>query len=147
MLEKRSLSLKEAEILIEAAMDNKLVSVKTPVAVAVVDESGSLIMFSRMDGVNGIGTTLSQNKAYTAALFGLETEGIEERLAKAKLSLLQFTNKRFTSVGGGYPIKDQNGQVIGALGVSGMVNPSDDRKVAKIAASLMMGTGLDQGDV
>jgi uncharacterized protein GlcG (DUF336 family) len=133
MIEKRSLGLNEAQNLVNNILDHKSVSVKTPIAVAVVDSAGELVLFSRMDGVNMIGTLLAQNKAYTAALFGLETEGIEEKLVKAKLSLSQFTNDRFTPMGGGCPIKDKNGQVIGAIGVSGLPSPEEDHRVAKSA--------------
>jgi uncharacterized protein GlcG (DUF336 family) len=91
-----------------------------PFVIAVVDESGVLKAFSRMDGAALLSVQVAQDKAYTAIGFGLPTDGWydfikdDPPLAAGAPSGID----RLIVFGGGYPIKSGD-QVIGGIGVSG----------------------------
>jgi uncharacterized protein GlcG (DUF336 family) len=89
------------------------------VCVAVVDRSGHLVAFLRMDGSPLLSTRLAEDKAYTAVSFGLPTDRWWDviREEPALVHGLPATD-RFVVFGGGVPIEDA-GQVVGAVGVSG----------------------------
>ena len=118
MLTIKRLSLDEAEILIEGAAI-KAREIKVPMCIAVTDESGDLKGFHRMDGAPMLSIGIAQDKAYTAASFGMPTH-VWFDFIKDDPPLLHgiVHTPRLTVFGGGYPIKE-NGEMIGAIGLSG----------------------------
>jgi uncharacterized protein GlcG (DUF336 family) len=91
-----------------------------PSAVAVVDSAGHLIAFTRMDGAAPQAIQIAQDKAYTAAGFGLATGEWHEMMNNdAPLAAGAPSGiARLVAFGGGLPIV-VDGAVIGAIGVSG----------------------------
>jgi len=87
---------------------------------AVVDESGVLKAFERMDGAPLLSVQIAQDKAYTAAGFGLATDAWFDFIKDdAPLALGAPTGiERLVPFGGGYPIQ-VDGSLVGGLGVSG----------------------------
>ena len=103
-------------------------------AIAVVEPSGALVAFGRMDDVQYGSIAVSQAKARSAALFRTATSATEERLAGGRMALLAIEG--MVPVAGGVPIV-VDGRVIGAIGVSGASSAQDDEVArAAIAASL-----------
>jgi uncharacterized protein GlcG (DUF336 family) len=102
-----------------------------PFCIAIVDESGVLKHFERMDGAPLVSVQISQDKAYTAAGFGIPTHGWHEFIKDdPPLALGAPTGiDRLVVFGGGYPIT-VDGQVVGGLGVSGG-HYSEDMAVAE----------------
>lgn len=116
-----------------AAAEEKANAIGVPMSIAVVDESGVLKAFSRMDGAGLLSVKVAQDKAFTAAGFGLAThewydfiKNDPPLLAGAPAGI-----DRLIVFGGGYPIR-LNGEVIGGLGVSGG-HWSQDMEVAEAA--------------
>jgi uncharacterized protein GlcG (DUF336 family) len=101
-------------------------------SIAVVDDSGRLIAFLRMDGAP-LGTIdVSQSKALTAIKFKMPTKFVQDLVSKGGAAMLTIPG--ITALTGGYPI-EQQGQIIGAIGVSGGFGDEDDRTaLAGIAA-------------
>jgi uncharacterized protein GlcG (DUF336 family) len=89
-------------------------------SIAVVDESGVLKAFSRMDGAALQSVAIAQDKAYTAAGFGLPTEDwYNRRTGDPSLALGALARiKRFIVFGGSFPLNVE-GSVVGGIGVSG----------------------------
>jgi uncharacterized protein GlcG (DUF336 family) len=104
--------------------------------VAILDDGGNLKAFSRMDGAPFLCIEMAQNKAYTA-LFGVSTQEFFDFI-KGDPSLLAGipTLSRVAAWGGGFPIK-VDGEVIGAIGVSGAPAVQNDVDCAKAALALM----------
>ncbi len=100
-------------------------------AIAVVDESGLLKTFHRMDGAPLIATQIAQDKAYTAVGFGMPSHGWYDFIKDdAPLALGAPTGiDRLVVFGGGYPIVVDDA-VVGAIGVSGG-HYSEDMQVAE----------------
>ena len=95
-------------------------------AIAVVEPSGELVAFARMDDVPYGAVTLAQQKARTSARFRMTTEDGEKRVQNGRTALLSAED--FVTIGGGVPIIVE-GRVVGALGVSG-ASSSEDGAIA-----------------
>jgi len=117
-LTKASIS-NEAAIEAIRAAETKAVEIGVPMCIAVVDESGILKGFSRMDGAALLSVDIAQDKAYSAVSFGIPTHGWFDFI-KDDPPLLHGIIKtpRLTVFGGGYPISI-DGAVVGGIGVSG----------------------------
>ena len=110
----------EAAHHIIAAAERKARELGTPMVIAIVDESGVLKAFSRMDGAALLSVQIAQDKAYTAAGFGLSTDQWHDFIKNDPPLAAGATAgiSRLVVFGGGYPIKAGD-QVIGGIGVSG----------------------------
>ena len=110
--------------------------------VAILDDGGNLKAFTRMDGGPIPTIEMAQNKAYTA-LLGVSTQEFFNFI-QGDPSLLAGvpTLARMAAWGGGFPIK-VNGEVVGAIGVSGAPALQNDVDCARAALALVSdgGTG------
>jgi glc operon protein GlcG len=103
------------------------------VAVAVVDVSGGLILFHRLDRVQTASLDIAIAKARTAARFRRPTKALEDAVAGGRMAILSFEG--VVAVEGGLPIVVGD-DVIGAIGVSGMTSQQDG-VVAKAGADVV----------
>jgi uncharacterized protein GlcG (DUF336 family) len=88
-------------------------------SIAVHDAGANLLAFHRMDGAALIASEVAQNKSYTAVAGGLSTDKWYEAIKDDEpLRLGLVHTPRLTVFGGGFPIVSE-GQVIGAIGLSG----------------------------
>jgi len=85
-------------------------------AFAVVEPSGELVYFARMDDAPYASIRVAQQKARASARFRMPTAQFEERVLGGRTVLL--SSDEVIAVGGGIPIV-VDGHVVGALGVSG----------------------------
>src|ERR1700694_2575726 len=104
--------------------------------VAILDDGGNLKAFGRMDGAPILCIEIAQNKAYTA-LFGVPTHDLF-KFIQADPSLLAGmpTLARVAAWGGGVPIK-VDGEIVGALGLSGAPTVQNDIDCAQAALALL----------
>ena len=104
--------------------------------VAILDDGGNLKAFNRMDGASMPTIEIALNKAYTA-LFGVSTLDFFNFI-QGDPSLLAGipTLPRVAAWGGGFPIK-VNGEVVGAIGVSGAPTVQNDIDCASAALGLV----------
>jgi uncharacterized protein GlcG (DUF336 family) len=104
--------------------------------VAILDDGGNLKAFRRMDGAPLLSIEIAQNKAYTA-LFGISTQELFNFI-QGDPSLLAGmpTLPRMAAWGGGFPIK-VNGEVVGAIGLSGAPTVQNDVDCAMAALALV----------
>lgn len=117
-LTKASITAEAAEQLLRAA-EAKAREIGVPMVIAVVDESGVLKAFSRMDGAALLSVQIAQDKAYTAVSFGIPTHGWFDFIKDDPPLLHGIVNTpRLVVFGGGYPVQ-VDGAVVGGLGVSG----------------------------
>lgn len=128
------LSLATCDRLIEAGI-RRAQQIGVPMVLAVVDESGNLVAFRRMDGALVVSITLAPHKASTAATVRLPTEELAS-LAQpgAPLYGIDVNIPNLTLVGGGLPLV-ADGVTIGGVGVSGgSVEQDVDVAQAMVAA-------------
>ena len=117
VLKKHSISYELAQEIVKAAVA-KARELGVSENVAILDDGGNLKAFSRMDGASMPTIEIAQKKAYTA-LFGVSTQDFFNFI-QGNPSLLAGipTLSRVAAWGGGFPIK-VNGEVVGAIGLSG----------------------------
>jgi uncharacterized protein GlcG (DUF336 family) len=101
-------------------------------SIAVVDESGFLLYFIRPEGSFAAGATVSIGKAHTAAIFKKATKDFEEIINKGRFTMTALPD--FTPLQGGVPILHE-GQIVGAVGVSGARSAQQDEEVARAGAA------------
>jgi uncharacterized protein GlcG (DUF336 family) len=92
------------------------------VSVAVVDASGELMAFTRMDEAAITSVAVAQAKARTAARFRRPTKALDSSLTAGRTALLAFEG--IMPVEGGVPIV-VGGRVVGGVGVSGVTSQQD----------------------
>jgi uncharacterized protein GlcG (DUF336 family) len=104
--------------------------------VAILDDGGNLKAFTRMDGAPFLCIEMAQNKASTA-LLGVSTQEFFDFI-QADPSLLAGipTLARVAAWGGGFPIK-MDGEVVGAIGISGAPAVQNDVDCARAALALV----------
>jgi glc operon protein GlcG len=103
------------------------------VSIAVVDDGGHPLALERLDGCAPVSAYIATEKARTSALGRRESKGYEEMVNGGRYAFLSAP--LLTSLEGGVPII-VDGQVIGAVGVSG-VKSGQDAQVAKAGAQCL----------
>lgn len=119
----KALSLEMAKTIADAA-ERKAIEKQIKIAIAIMDDHGNLKYYRRMDGNNFISVRMSQLKAMTSASIPISTKALSER-NQALENLPYLAVPDIVLLEGGLPIKTQDGQLIGAIGVSG-ANPELD---------------------
>src|SRR5262249_3391321 len=94
------------------------------VAIAIVDASGGLILFHKLDETQTGSIAVAQGKARAAALFKRPSKALEESIAGGKQAFL--TVDGIVPMQGGVPVC-AGGKVIGAVGVSGVTSAQDEQ--------------------
>ena len=110
------IGMTEALALIERGIE-KSTAQGLKMAFAIVEPSGELVAFARMDDVPYASIRLAQQKASTSARLRLTTAELEERVQTGGRTVL-LSSDEVIAIGGGVPIV-VDGRIIGALGVSG----------------------------
>lgn len=103
------------------------------VSIAVVDDGGHPLALERLDGCAPIGAYIAGEKARSAAIGRRETKGYEDMVNGGRSAFLSAP--LLTSLEGGVPLI-VDGQVIGAVGVSG-VKAEQDAQVAKAGVAAL----------
>ena len=116
-----------------AAARNEALGNQWAVTIAVVDDGGHPLALERLDGAAAISAYIATEKARTAALGRRESKGYEDMVNGGRHAFLAAP--LLTSLEGGVPIIVE-GQVIGAVGVSG-VKAEQDAQVAKAGAQCL----------
>ncbi|MCD6358565.1 MAG: heme-binding protein [Dehalococcoidia bacterium] len=118
-------------------------------SIAVVNEAGAVIAVHRMDGAAALTVDIAIEKAWSTASFNLSTallarmvdyRKVGKQLGDHGLGLLGKSKGRFTPVAGGVPITNENAEVIGAIGASGVppdMGDISDTSVSQIGVSAL----------
>ena len=129
---KKGLNLEGAKKVIAAAVAEAKKLNAPGGAIAVVDEGGNLMAVERLDGTFSAGANISIGKARTAALFKRPTKAFEDIINKGRTAMATLND--FTPLQGGVPII-VDGQIVGAIGVSGAASAQQDEDLAMAGAA------------
>ncbi|MBD2699221.1 heme-binding protein [Spirosoma sp. BT702] len=120
-----SITLEQAEKAVQAAKA-KATEIGTLMNIAVVDSGANLTAFVRMDGAWLGSLDISQKKARTARYFDMPTGEIGKLSQPGgPLYNIEHSNGGLITFPGGIPIKNNSGEIIGAIGVSGSTVDND----------------------
>ena len=131
-----NISLEQAEKMIAAAKE-KATAIDTKMNISVVDAGANLVAFARMDGAWLGSVDISLKKAKTARFFDMNSGDIGELSQPGgALYNIEHSNGGLISFPGGIPIKNKEGEIIGAIGVSGST-VDNDHAVAEAGVSAL----------
>ena len=136
LLTKRVLGLAAAKAMTEAA-EKAATAAGVSVVIAVVDDGANLLFLERMEGAPIGSLEVALRKAKSAALFKTETKAFEAGLASGASALLSLDLVAFE---GGIPAF-VNGQVAGAIGVSGGTASQDGEIARKGIGAISIAVG------
>ena len=128
-----TLTLDGAQKVLQGAMDFAKANAAPGGSIAVVDAGGHLLAFERLDGSFPASANVAIEKARTAALFRFESKKLEDAINGGRDALITVG---YTFLQGGVPVL-YNGQVVGAIGVSGAKSADQDREIALAGAEVM----------
>jgi uncharacterized protein GlcG (DUF336 family) len=129
-----NITLAQAEAAIAAAKI-KAVETNTKMNISIVDAGSNLVAFARMDGAWLGSVDISVKKAKTAAWFTMDTAALSPLVQPGKsLYNIEHSNGGLITFPGGVVIKNTEGEIIGAIGVSGST-VEDDHEVATAGAA------------
>jgi len=118
------MKLTQAQGLVSGACEKAAADYKRPICVAICDGNGFPVAFARMDGAPIRSIDIARRKALTAVRMGVPTQAFFERLQKENLQADYF-GPDLCPLGGGVPIKDTSGAIIGGIGISGLASHED----------------------
>lgn len=135
-VEKKTLTIDGARKVMAAAVAYAKNNNAPGGVIAVVDDGGNLMALERLDGTFPAGANISIGKARTAALFKRPTKAFEDTIKNGRTALIALPDAYFTPLQGGVPIVI-DGQIVGAVGVSGAASAQQDEEIAMAGANVL----------
>jgi uncharacterized protein GlcG (DUF336 family) len=131
---RRSITADAAQAVVAAAR-RRAEELGVAVNIAVADDTGQLTAFLRMDGAERPAGEIAQDKAYTAAGFGMPTHEWTDFIKDDPTLVVGAPTgiRRLIVFAGGQPLRVE-GSVVGGVGVSGGT-PAQDADIAEFAAA------------
>ena len=142
----RKLTLAEADTIIDAALAKGRELELGKLSVVVLDDGGHQIAMKRDDGSEFMRPMIANAKAWGALGMGLPSRLLYERAKKLPVfvgALSVVSDGRLVALPGGVIIRDEDGDILGAVGVSGDVSEPDE--VCAVAGVEAAGLQADVG--
>jgi len=127
--DKKVLTLEGARLVIDAASEEGRRLRSPGGAITVVDDGGHVIAMERWNDTFPAAAQVSFGKARTAALFRKQTKAFEDAVNGGRFAMTALPDTVMTPLQGGVPII-VNGQMLGAVGVSGAASAAQDEELA-----------------
>lgn len=124
-----TLTLEQANTIVEAALARGAALGLNPLSVAVLDSGGHLIAFQRQDESSIMRFEIASGKAWGALGMGRSSRGLAQVAAERPAfvnALMAASGGRVVPVPGGVLIQDGQGATIGAVGISGDTSDKDE---------------------
>ena len=122
------ISLDAARVMIRETLNHAAKAKMKPLSVAVVDAGGHLIAFERSDGAPAGRFDLARGKAYGSVMLGIGGTAQRDR-AEAQAYFIAAANVAYggklVPVPGGFLVRNEKGDIVGGLGVSGDTSEND----------------------
>src|SRR3954470_173303 len=122
----KNISLEAAKKIVAEAVKYAKANNAPGASVAIVDAGGNLVYIERLDGTFAASALVAYEKANTAATFKAPSSKLENAINGGRQALITVGH---TFLQGGIPIQYE-GQVIGAIGVSGSASAQQDEDMA-----------------
>jgi uncharacterized protein GlcG (DUF336 family) len=124
-----SLTLAQASTIVDAALNKGREIHCAPLTVAVLDSGGHLVAFKREDRSGILRPDIAHGKAWCALGMGFGSRELAERATKTPMfitALAAVSQGRMVPVPGGVLITSADGEVLGAVGISGDTSDRDE---------------------
>src|SRR5215470_5362402 len=140
------ITLGQAMTIVEVALQQARETGCAPLAIAVLDDGGHLKAFAREDGAGIVRPQIAIGKAWGALGMGMGSRALARRVTGEAPQVAFFgalsamSGGRVVPAAGGVLIKDGEGSVLGAVGISGDTSDKDEAcALAGIAAAALSG--------
>lgn len=133
------ITLDKAKKALEAS-EKKAAEIGVAVSTVIVDEHGSIVAASRMDGAIPISPRFAYTKAYTSASLGMPSGGLGDGVKEGQPyhGINTLFGGELTPMAGGVPVKTGN-KLVGGIGVGGSYDTKQDTECAQAAVKLIEG--------
>ncbi len=132
MYDKPMLSLDQTQRAMSAMLDHATGEPDRPVTIAIVDDTGQLLSYARMDRCRPTPQRMAIRKAYTCALSGQNSNDYAERLKSQGRTVAEMGDAMLAAVQGGVVVvHPETGAIMGGIGVSGLA-AQEDEDIAKL---------------
>ncbi|TJZ99315.1 GlcG/HbpS family heme-binding protein [Actinacidiphila oryziradicis] len=143
-----TITLEQAQTIVTAALAHGIEQGFKPLTVAVLDLGGALVALGRQDGSGFLRPDLAVAKASGVLALGMTNRAIAARAADSPeffTSVATLAGGKILSVPGGVFVRDSDGGLLGAVGVTGDASLNDEAAaLAGIAAAALVGqTGAE----
>jgi uncharacterized protein GlcG (DUF336 family) len=132
------ITLEKAKQALEAS-EKKAKELDIDVTTVVVDDHGEPIAMSRMDEAYFNSFKFALTKARTSALLRMPSDRIAPAAGEGKpyFGITALFGGEMTAIAGGLPVLTEDGTVLGAVGVGGSPDPSQDVSCAEAAKKIL----------
>ena len=132
MYDKPMLSLDQTQKAMSVMLDHATREPDRPVTIAIVDDTGQLLSYARMDRCRPTPQRMAIRKAYTCALSGQNSNDYAERLKGQGRTVAEMGDPMLAAVQGGVvAVHPETGAIMGGIGVSGLA-AQEDEDIAKM---------------
>ena len=124
-----NISLKDASVIVDTALATRRENSFDPLTVIILDAGGHIVAAKREDGSGNLRYELANGKAYGALGFGLGSRDLAKRAQKVPgfmSAASDASGGRCVPAPGGVLIKNSQGLIIGAVGISGDTGDNDE---------------------
>ncbi len=136
MAEKPFLSFDQVQAAMKAMTDKAMQSPGEPVAMAVVDDTGKLVAYAKMDNLRIFSRRHALRKAYTSAIVGMDSGAHAERIHGQGRNMSDLGDPNLTHGQGGLVLM-KDGVILGGIGVGGYPSGQSDEDLSRVGLEAM----------
>ena len=130
------LKMEQVQAAMKAMMNKAMETPTEPVAMAIVDATGNLEAYAKMDNLRIFSRRHAIRKAYTAAVMGQDTGANAQRLHSQGRSISEMGDPSLTHGQGGLVIM-KDGVILGGIGVGGYPSGQADEDLSRVGLEAM----------
>jgi glc operon protein GlcG len=136
MPETLALSFTQVQAAMKAMIDKAMQTPDEPVAMAIVDDTGNLVAYAKMDNLRLFSRRHALRKAYTSAIVGIDSGAHAQRLHGQGRSISDLGDPDLTHGQGGLVIM-KDGVILGGIGVGGYPSGQRDEDLSRLGLQAM----------
>ena len=136
MADKPFLSFEQVQAAMSAMIDKAMQTPDEPVAMAIVDDTGNLVAYAKMDNLRIFSRRHALRKAYTSAIVGLDSGAHAERIHGQGRNMSDLGDPNLTHGQGGLVLM-KDGVILGGIGVGGYPSGQSDEDLSRVGLAAM----------
>ena len=136
MADKPFLSFQQVQAAMSAMTDKAMQTPDEPVAMAIVDDTGNLVAYAKMDNLRIFSRRHALRKAYTSAIVGMDSGAHAERIHGQGRNMSDLGDPNLTHGQGGLVLM-QDGVILGGIGVGGYPSGQSDEDLSRVGLAAM----------
>ncbi len=136
MADKPFLSFEQVRAAMSTMINKAMQTPDEPVAMAIVDDTGNLVAYAKMDNLRIFSRRHALRKAYTSAIVGMDSGAHAERIHGQGRNMSDLGDPNLTHGQGGLVLM-QDGVILGGIGVGGYPSGQSDEDLSRVGLAAM----------